>query len=151
MSTQSSVEKMVFRKTNQHIGRHVSVTPVNSTNVHLSYGRIILGPSLQTVSFSNGNQETGLVCLSGSATIKIAGQSFECVQYDSLYIPRDSSIEITTESNVDFAEFSADVDNVYPLQFVPYEQISRDPSLKFTAGTPGQQRHLNICLGKNVQ
>ena len=153
MSAQTNplVDKMVFRKTNQHVGRRVSVTPGNSTNVHLSYGRIILNSSNPSVTFSNGNQETGLICLSGAASVKVAGQSFECVQYDSLYIPRDSSIEISTKSSVDFAEFSADVDNVYPIQFVRYEQISKDPSLKFTTGTPGQQRHLSICLGKNVQ
>src|ERR1041384_2001235 len=105
---------MVFRKTNQHVGRRISVTPFNSTNVHLSYGRIILDLSTPTVSFSNGNQETGLICLSGSATIQVSGQNFDCVQYDSLYIPRGSSVEITTKSKVDFAEFSSDVDNVYP-------------------------------------
>jgi 5-deoxy-glucuronate isomerase len=151
MSTQSIAEKMVFRKTNQHVGRRVAVTPVNSTNVHLSYARIILNVSTPRVSFGTGDQETGLICLSGAATIKVADQSFDCVQYDSLYVPRGSSIEIATKSSVDFAEFSADVDNAYPLQFAGYEQISKDPSLKFTTGTPGQQRHLNICLGKNVQ
>src|SRR5205085_12113318 len=107
MNTQTTpaVDKMVFRKTNRQIGRHVSVTPGNSTNIHLSYGRIILNSSKPSVSFGNGNQETGLICLSGAATLKVAGQSFESVEYDSLYIPRDSSIEITTKTSVDFAEF----------------------------------------------
>lgn len=152
MSAQSqSVDKMVFRKTNQHVGRRISVTPANSTNQHLSYGRIILNSSSPSVSFSNGNHETGLICLSGAATIKAGGKSFDCGQYDSIYIPRDSQIEITTSATVDFAEFSADVEHSYPLQVIRYEDISKDPSLKFTTGTPGQQRHLNICLGKNVQ
>ena len=151
MNTQSNTEKMVFRKTNQHVGRRVSVTPANSTNQHLSYGRIILNSSTQSANFSTGKQETGLICLSGAATIKVGWKSFDCQQYDSIYIPRDHSIEINTTSSVDFAEFSAPVDNAYPLQFVRYTEISKDPSLKFTTGTPGQQRHLNICLGKNVQ
>ncbi len=153
MSTQTkpAVDKMVFRKTNQHKGRRVSVTPANSTNQHLSYGRVILDSSLPTVAFGNGNQETGLICLAGAATVKVANQTFNCTQYDSFYIPRGSAIEITATPGVDFAEFSADVENVYPLQFVRYEQISKDPSLKFTTGIPGQQRHLSICLGKNVQ
>ena len=30
MSTQPAVEKMVFRKTNQHVGRRVSVTPLTA-------------------------------------------------------------------------------------------------------------------------
>ena len=34
---------------------------------------------------------------------------------------------------------------------VRYADISKDPSLKFTAGVPTQQRNLNIVLGKNVE
>jgi 5-deoxy-glucuronate isomerase len=144
-------DRMVFRKTNQHIGRHISVTPSNSTNRHLSYGRIILNASQRSVIFNNDGQETGLVCLSGEAAVKAGTQQLEIAQYDSIYIPRASQIEVTTKSSVDFAEFSADVENVYPIQVIRYEDLSKDPSLKFTTGNPGQQRHLNICLGKNVE
>jgi 5-deoxy-glucuronate isomerase len=146
-----SQERMVFRKTNQHKGRHISVTPDNSTNKHLSYGRIILDALAPTVSFDNGNQETGLICLSGQATVKIGQKTFDLGQYDSIYIPRDSHIEVRTDLVVDFAEFSSDVEKEYPLQFVPYAEIAKDSSLKFSTGTPGQSRHLSICLGKNVQ
>ncbi len=142
---------MVFRKTNQHIGRRISVTPANSTNRHLSYGRIRLNASEPRVAFNSGGQETALICLLGAATVKVGGEAFDLAQYDSIYIPRESDIEVTTHSEVDFAEFSADVDGVYPLQVVRYSELSKDPSLKFTTGTPGQQRHLNICVGKNVE
>ena len=144
-------DKMVFRKTNDHLGRYISVTPTNSLNQHLSYGRIILDRSEPYVSFTNGEQETGLICLSGSATVRVGAARFDFVQYDSIYIPRGSEVEVSTSAEVDFAEFSAEVENDYPLQFVRYADISKDPSLKFTAGTPGQRRHLTICLGKNVQ
>jgi len=146
-----SIERMVFRKTNRHQGRHVSVTPDNSTNKHLSYGRIMLDASAPAVSFDNGNQETGLICLSGQATVKTGGKTFDMGRYDSIYIPRDSHIEVSTDLVADFAEFSSDVEKHYPLQFVPYAEIAKDPSLKFSTGTPGQSRHLSICLGKNVQ
>jgi 5-deoxy-glucuronate isomerase len=153
MSAQASplLDKMVFRNTNNQIGRHISVTPENSTNQHLSYGRIILNPVARSVSFRNGGQETGLICLSGQATVKVGNNSFSCNQYDSIYIPRDSNIEVSTTSNVDFAEFSSDVEHSYPLQFSSYADVEKDPSLKFNAGTAGQARHVNICLGKNVQ
>jgi 5-deoxy-glucuronate isomerase len=153
MRTQAipAIEKMVFRKTNQHVGRRVSVTPSNSTNQHLSYGRIILNSSQPCVGFSNDRQETGLVCLSGGASVKTNGKESDLVQYDSIYIPRNSQIEVNTSSQVDFAEFSADIDNRYPVQVVRYADLAQDPSLKFTSGKPGQQRHLNICIGKNVQ
>src|SRR4051794_23852253 len=95
----AALERMVFRKTNQHVGRHISVTPQNSTNCHLSYGRIILNASTPAVHFNNSNQETGLVCLSGSATVKVESQSFDITQYDSIYIPRNSAIEVHTTSS----------------------------------------------------
>src|SRR6476620_4982475 len=145
------VERMVFRKTNQHKGRSISVTPENSTNKHLSYGRIILDAAVPAVSFDNGPQETGLICLAGWATVRTGQQVFSLGQYDSIYIPRDSHVEVSTDQVADIAEFSSDVENQYPLQFVSYDEISKNPSLKFSTGTPGQSRHLNICLGKNVQ
>lgn len=153
MSTQTNpaVDKMVFRKTNQHTGRQISVTPANSTNKHLSYGRILLNSSTPSVSFDNGGQETGLICLSGAGSVKTAGKTFDLVPYDAIYIPRGSAIHVSTGSSVDFAEFSAGVEGSYPLQFVPYAEIAKNPTFKFTTGAPGHQRQVNISLGKNVQ
>src|ERR1700691_1077602 len=126
---QDTVEKMVFRKTNSHLGRHISVSPGNSTMKHLTYGRIILNASVPKASFSNGDHETGLVCLSGSAEVKAGPEKFHLRQYDAIYIPRDTQIEVKTDANTDIAEFSADVEHRYPLQFVSYQQTSTDPSL----------------------
>jgi len=58
---QASLEKMVFRKTNSHTGRHISVSPSNSMMKHLAYGRILLHSSTPQVAFSNGNRETALL------------------------------------------------------------------------------------------
>jgi 5-deoxy-glucuronate isomerase len=147
---QSNIEKMVFRKTNSQLGRHISVSPGNSTMKHLSYGRIILDASLPAASFSNGDHETGLVCLSGSAEVKAGTQKFHLGQYDAIYIPRDTQIEVKTDARADIAEFSADVAHRYPLQFVSHQQISKDPSLRFIAGGPANTRDLNVLIGKNV-
>jgi 5-deoxy-glucuronate isomerase len=142
---------MVFRKTNALAGRHIAVTPENSANKHLAYGRIILRESDPPVHFSTGTRETGFIVLSGAATVSVDGQSFDLVQYDGIYIPRDSSVEVRSGAHADLAEFSAPVDRRYPLQVVRYAELSKDPTLKFTAGTPGQQRNLNIVFGKNVE
>jgi 5-deoxy-glucuronate isomerase len=144
-------EKIIFRNTHRYLGRHISVTPSNSTNRHLSYGRIILNRSTPSVSFSNGNHETGLICLSGSGTLHVDGESFPFAQYDSIYIPRGSKIEVRTEAEADLAEFSAGVKGRYPLRFVPYEDISKDSTLKFTAGGPESGRQVSVCLGKNIE
>lgn len=153
MSTQSAVavEKMVFRKTNAHNGRHIAVTPANSMMRHLSYGRIILQSSKPHVSFSNGDQETGLICLSGNGVVKTAGNEFVLGQFDTIYIPRDSAIEVSTKSSVDFAEFSAEVKGEYPLKIVRYAEVSKDPAMKFVAGSPGSRRELNVLIAKNVE
>ena len=153
MSTheQALIDKMVFRKTNAHVGRHISVSPENSTMKHLSYGRIILNSSTPTVSFSNSNRETGLICLSGRASVKTAGSETKLAQYDAIYIPRDSSVEVSTDSAVDIAEFSSDVEKKYPLQVVRYAEISKDPVMKFNAGGPASSRHLNMVIAKNVE
>jgi 5-deoxy-glucuronate isomerase len=147
---QLDMERMVFRATNRQPGRHVAVTPQNSANRRLCYARIILNGSVPSASFSTGNRETALICLSGRGTVRASSKAFELAQYDSIYIPRETKVDVTTASQVDFAEFSSDVDNSYPLQFVPYAQVSKDPSLKFTTGAAGNSRVVNICVGKNV-
>ncbi len=150
-ATAPAVEKMVFRKTDAHVGRVISVTPKNSTNKHLSYGRIILNHSHPSVSFENGKEETGFLVLSGEATVSVAGKEITLGQYDAIYIPHKSSIKVSTPTKVDIAEFSAPVDGDYPLQVVRYDDICKDPGLKFSAGAgTGASRHLHMMLAKNV-
>ncbi len=150
-ATRLATEKMVFRNTHGHVGRHVSVMPGNSTNRHLAYGRIILNPANPTAAFATQERETGLICLAGEAALRVGGSDIEIGQYDAVYIPRDQAVEISTRSKVDLAEFSADVDRHYPLQVVRYSEVSKDPGLKFKTGTPGAERHLHMLLAKNVE
>jgi 5-deoxy-glucuronate isomerase len=142
---------MIFRKTNAHVGRHLAVTPENSTMRHLAYGRIRLNASAPGVAFGNGNRETGLIVLSGMAAVSTNGKEFELGQFDALYIPRDSNIEVSTKSQVDIAEFSSDVEGKYPLKVVRYGETSQDSGMKFSAGGPGSSRHLNMLIAKNVE
>jgi 5-deoxy-glucuronate isomerase len=150
-NTASPQEKMVFRKTNTHSGRHLAVTPENSTMRHLAYGRIRLSPSTPQVSFDNGNRETGLILLSGLCTVRTDRREFELGKYDAIYVPRDSNIEVSTRSEADIAEFSSDVEDKYPLKIVRYAETSQDPGMKFSAGGPGSSRQLNMLIAKNVE
>jgi 5-deoxy-glucuronate isomerase len=144
-------EKMIFRNTHAHKGRQVSVTPANSLTRHLAYGRIILDDSKPSETFSTGDRETGLVCLSGEGKVSVEGQETVLGRFDSIYIPRDSNVTISTKSAVDVAEFSADVTGRYPMQVVRYADVEKDPGLNFKTGGPGSRRHLNMLLAKNVQ
>jgi len=110
INTASPLEKMVFRNTNAKVGRHISVTPQNSTMRHLAYGRIRLDSTTPSISFANGNRETGLILLSGKATVRTDGKEFELGRYDAIYIPRDAKIEVSTKSELDIAEFSSYVE-----------------------------------------
>ncbi|PYU74985.1 MAG: hypothetical protein DMG49_03660 [Acidobacteria bacterium] len=148
---QAAVEKLIFRKTNGQTGRHTAITPGNSSMRHLAYGRIILNALKPTESFSTGERETGLICLSGQAVVAVDGKDRDLGKYDAIYIPRDSSVAITTKTSVDIAEFSADVANRYPLQIVRDAEIAKDPGLKFTTGGPGCTRHLHMVLAKNIE
>jgi len=118
---------------------------------HASYGRIRLDASIPTTTFTNAQQETGLICLSGSCTIKVDSETYSLAANDSLYIPKGHTVTITTSSTVDLVECSAPVDGDYPIQFVPYTNILANSKLHFTAGTPGAHRDINILLGANIQ
>src|SRR5262249_27246755 len=142
---------IVFRRTNSKKGRHISVNPQNSAMKHLSYGRIILDADLPKITFETGGQEVGLICLSGAALVKVGDNSQQLARCDAIYIPRDSRVEISTSSRVDFAECSAAVDGRYPLQLVPYKSVESSTSLKFTTGGAANTRTVNILLGKNIE
>jgi 5-deoxy-glucuronate isomerase len=141
----------IVRNTAAKKGRSKSVAPGSTAAKNLHYGRIILDAGDAPVRFDTGDLETGLICLRGTATVRTEGQTIELVRYDSLYVPRDASIEVTPGiEGCDLAEIAAPVGTRYPLQFVAFSDVQKDPGLHFAAGGPGSQRELNILIGKNV-
>jgi len=147
----AATERNVFRKTNAYAGRRVCITPANSSMRHLSYGRIVLNSAKPVESFSTGDRETGLICLSGEAILSVDGKEVTLAQRDAVYVPRDSAVKISTTTSTDLAEFSCDVANRYPLQVVRASEIAKDAALQFTTGSPGCIRHLQMLLAKNIQ
>ena len=135
MQTQSPLEKMVFRKTNAKAGRNISVTPSNSTNKHLAYGRIILNAAVPSVQFANGNQETGLICMSGSATVRLTASRFQWDSTTAFIFRATARLKSQPRRMWTWLSSPSDVENRYPLQFVSYAEISKDPTLKFDAGS----------------
>jgi 5-deoxy-glucuronate isomerase len=151
MSQQGTAEKMVFRNTHAQTGRHIAVSPQNSAMRHLSYARMVLNRFCPSVAFSNGQEETGLICLSGHASVKTAGKDFALKRYDSIYIPRDSTIEVSASGAADLAEFSCIVTRKYPLKLVRYSELENEAGMRFTAGGPGNSRQVNMVIAKNVE
>jgi 5-deoxy-glucuronate isomerase len=134
-------------------GRRRAVAPGQTAARHLHYGRITLDESDAPVVFESGEHETGLVCLKGTAEVSTGGETFRLGRYDALYVPRDSRIEVrpTGAEGTDLAEISAPVERRYPLQFVSFAEVRRNPKLHFIAGQPPTERDLNVLLGANVE
>jgi 5-deoxy-glucuronate isomerase len=149
-----SAERCVVRNTAGRKGRTWSVAPGSTASRYLHYGRIILDRGGAPVYFNTKELETGFVCLKGRGTIRIDGQTFTLGRYDALYVPRDTSVEVTPGTDrdgCDLAEIAAPVASHHPVQFVSFDEVQRHPGLHFKAGGPANQRELNILLGKNVQ
>jgi 5-deoxy-glucuronate isomerase len=142
----------VVRNTAARKGRTRSVAPGTTAARHLHYGRIILDASDAAVRVVPGTHETGLVCLGGRATVAVGGQRFDMAPYDAVYIPRETTFEVTPgTAGCDLAELSAHVDNPYPLQFVAFAEVQKDTGLHFRTGGETSMREINLLLAKNVQ
>lgn len=142
----------VVRATDSQKGRTRSIAPGATAARHLHYGRIRLDASDAPVRANPGTLETGLVCLKGEARVEVGGASFSMKPYDALYVPRATAFEAAPgPSGCDFAEIAAPVEGTYPVQFVPFAEVQRDPGLHFRTGGPSTERVINILLGKNVK
>jgi 5-deoxy-glucuronate isomerase len=151
---QIAKDTCIVRDTAARKGRTIAVAPGTAASRFLHYGRIILDAG-SPLSFATNDMETGLIGLKGSAVVKTSPsgpQSFTVGRYDSLYVPRGSSIEITPgPDGCDLAEVAAPVDREYPVQFVAFKTVQADPGLHLKVGGPSAQRDLNILIGKNVE
>lgn len=144
-------KKLLVTNTAAHRGRQVFATPENGVLRHLCYGRILLDGTTPRAAFATEKRETGLLCMKGACRISVGGTAHDLDTHDGMYIPRGSSVEVTTSTLVDLVEVAADVEGDYPLQVVRYADVKQDPTLKFTTGGPTSTRDLNIVLGKNVK
>ena len=149
--TQEAKDQYIFRGTNKNKGRNEAITPQNSSMEHLGYARIILDADTPSAEFQSGKREIGLICLAGECSIEVDGETNQINQYDSIYIPRDSQVKISTASGVDLAECSAEVDNKYPMQIVRYDDVKGNNALSFDTGGDSNRRRVNIALGKNIE
>jgi 5-deoxy-glucuronate isomerase len=134
-------------------GRTRTVGPGFTAMEQLHYGRIILTGAAAPVDVTASDFETGLICLKGRANVTAGNQTFAMQPYDALYLPRDTAFRITADagSGCDFVELAARVEGKYPLQFVKFEDVQKDPGLHFSAGSDASRRDLNILIGKNVE
>jgi 5-deoxy-glucuronate isomerase len=149
--TSLASKQLIFSGTASHRGRVVSVSPDNSSLAHLHYGRIRLDSETSQADFETGGRETALIVMHGACQLTVNGTEYALNLHDGAYIPRGSSVSVRTTGDVDLVECGADVTGDYPLQIVRYEDVVKNPALKFTAGGPSTSRDLNIIIGDNVR
>jgi 5-deoxy-glucuronate isomerase len=152
MSLTLAPETCVVRGTHTGRGRTRSVQPGATAARHLHYGRIRLSDGDQPVRFATGGLETGFITLQGRAEVVAAKDSFTLTPYDSLYLPRDTEVQVSVGAEgCDLVEIAAPVDRAYPVQFVSWESVQKDPGLHFKVSNPPTERMLSILLGKNIE
>jgi len=142
----------VVRDTASRKGRTRSVDPRTAPTRYLHYGRIILDADTPPLHFATGDMETGLVCLRGSAAVRVEGEDYDLALYDAIYAPRDVTIDVRPgPDGCDFAEIAAPVRTRHPVQFVSFAGVQKDPGLHLKPGGPAARRDLSVLIGKNVQ
>jgi len=142
----------IVRNTAGRKGRTLAVGPGTAASRYLHYGRVILDAGDGALRFETKDLETAFIGLKGSARIATGGRTFTLERFDSLYVPRDSSVEIAPGAGgCDLAEVAAPVSRAYPLQFVPFTSVQQDPGLHLNVGAAPNQREVDILVGKNVE
>jgi len=143
----------IIRDTAGKKGRTHAIAPGGqAASRHLHYGRVVLDAGDAAVTIDTGGNETGFVCLGGSATITVDGSGHTLGRYDALYAPRDAKVAITPgPDGCDLAEIAAPVSKRHPVQFVSFADVQANPGLHFNAGGPSSKRDLNVLIGKNVE
>jgi len=146
-----SSETCFVSGTNRGKGRRAAVVPGRTAARYLHYGRITLDAGDAPIDFENHEHETGLICLNGEALVSTGGETYQLSRYDSIYVTRDSRIEVKPGApGCDLAEISAPVSGKYPVRFVSYAEVRANPKLHIIAGQPPAERDLNVLIGANV-
>jgi 5-deoxy-glucuronate isomerase len=142
----------LFRETHQVKGRKRLIDPSNTGLTFLRYGRIVLAGGDDPISFDTQEDEVGLICLRGEGKVEVGGQSFGMKKYDALYLPRETQARVISSGAFDLAECAALVSRKYPVQFVPFDAVLKNPKLVNKAGFEPYARTIHTLIGEaNVQ
>ena len=83
----------------------------------------------------------------------MGSESYALTPYDALYIPAPHDLRRRARGRLGATSPSCRRRSLgdYPVQYVPFEAVQKDPGLHFRAGGPASARELNILIGKNTQ
>jgi 5-deoxy-glucuronate isomerase len=142
----------LFRQTHPVKGRKRLIDQSNTGLKFLRYGRIVFSGGEPPIAVDTKEEEIGLICLRGEGKVEVNGQGFGMKRYDALYLPRQTSAHLTSSEVFDLAECAAPVSQTYPVQFVPFDTVIKNPKLVNKAGFEPYARTIHTLIGEgNVQ
>ncbi|MDI6782658.1 MAG: 5-deoxy-glucuronate isomerase [bacterium] len=140
----------LIKKTGQHRGRKLIITPQNSDLKFLSYGRIILNQDNLQMTLRADNREIALICLQGNGEISFNGCKEAIIPYDAVYIPLGGEVVIATQSELDLVECSAPATFQTQYAVVKFAEIKTNKTLYLAAGKEPYRRDIYTLIGENV-
>lgn len=143
--------ELIFRNIAQNKGRTISITPKTADLEYLHVGYISLDQEVPSVTFPTQGHETMLMCMYGSADIVIDGAVRTLGKYDGLYVPRDSTVIVSTGTTTGIIETSAPVSKKYPAKVVRWNDIKDDPKLHASIGPETMHRELYQLMTEHVE
>jgi 5-deoxy-glucuronate isomerase len=87
----------------------------------------------------------------GTGTLSIDGTTFDVKPFDGVYVPRESSVSISTDGTLDLVECSAPVSKRYAVRHVKFDDVKDDPKLHMSIGEPSASRELYQLITSNVE
>ena len=121
---------------------------------HLCYGRVRLDAMLSTTAFETGGRETALLCMRGACRVSVVRHRRTTSGSTTRSTFRAGSfVEVTTSlpARSTWSRSPPRSAATIPLQVIRYNDLAKDPKLKFTAGGAATTRDLNIVIGDNVR
>ena len=142
----------LLRNTASQKGRVISITPKNSAFKFLSSGRIILDKEVPRASGVNEGAETTLLCLHGSGSVTVGGNSYTLSRFDGVYISRGASFEVSTDDFIDIVEASCPTEKTHPTQYVNFlNDVKSSDSLTLHVGQEPYYRDIHKVIAENVE
>lgn len=144
-------KELVFRNIAQNKGRKIVISPETADLELLSVGYINLDSEVPKEKFSTGNNETVLMCMKGEATVLVEKEQFTLGIYDTLYIPRDAAVTVSTKKSASILESSAPVSKRHPLYYVQWSNVKDDPKRHASIGPETMHRELFQIISEDVE
>jgi len=142
-----------FKGTNKHEGYKEFFSPATGEMRYLSYGRIIFSENVRSHSLSTAEREVLLFAVKPSVKVSVAGEDFELGEFDILYVPRNSEVEIAGEPGADVVVAGSKSEKDSRPQIVRYDEVKDNPDYYFDVGSEelGTKRRIFNMVGHNIE